>query len=291
MFFIILLLLTAFLMEGIGTYVSIIGLAITFAGDPIILAIAGVFDLAKVVTVSFLYQNWEDLRRRVMPWFMVPATAFLILLTSVGVYGYLVKSFQEAVQPNMQTQLELKSVELEVNQLTADLESFNKQKASINKQVEQLPTDKVTERQRLLRSFNSETQLLNKNIAEAQKQLKDRQARLLELRKENVKQEAKLGPLSYTAQTFNIPIETAVKWLVLAIIFVFDPLAVMLLIAGNYLIKRRNKPQPVETMTPVVTTSTVSPAVWTNEVTTVESPDPAPAKKPRRRVKKPKDPK
>lgn len=244
MFFITLILLTALLMEAIGTYVSIVGFGMTFHHDLVIMAVAAVLDAAKLVTVSFLYQYWEEVKKKLMTSVMIFSSVFLMLITSAGIYGYFVKNFQESTQGNLETSIELKTLNLEIDRLQADVETWTKQKLAINKQIEQLPADKVAERQRLLWSFRNELNLANKNLSVAQDELKTKLAKRTELQKEEVKREVALGPVAYTAKVFGVSYEAAVNWLIMLIVFVFDPLAVMLVLSANFLIKRRRSKTP-----------------------------------------------
>jgi hypothetical protein len=101
---------TAFLMEAIGTYVSVVGLSAFFAGDPVILTMGIILDIAKVVSISFLYQKW-DKTSTLKKTYLIAAISVLMTITSAGAFGYLSGAFQTALQPNKEVQISLDSIQ------------------------------------------------------------------------------------------------------------------------------------------------------------------------------------
>jgi hypothetical protein len=92
------LILAALSMEIIGSYISIVGLSSVFDKDPIILAMVVSLDVAKIVTVSFVYRNWRDLNIA-MRSYMAAAVVVLMMLTSTGLFGYLSSAFMGTITP------------------------------------------------------------------------------------------------------------------------------------------------------------------------------------------------
>ena len=248
MFFIALVLFAALFIEGIGTYISVAGLGHLFNMNPVIILMAIALDIGKVAGVSFLYKYWKDIKL-LMKGFMIPATAVLMLITSTGVFGYLSQQFQHAIVTNNQDTIIITSLEGEQTKLQA-------RKQEIDKQIANLPADYARARRQLMQEFAPETDRINKRLVEIDVQLP-------QLKSANVKQSADLGPILYVAEAFNTTPEKAVKYVILTIIFVFDPFAIVLLIAGNFLIERRKKPEPAapvmvvgEVTGPLMTTTT-----------------------------------
>lgn len=217
----ILLFISAFSLEGIGTYVSVMGLAATFSFNPVIMAIGIIFDIAKLVTVSFLYKYWKKVPRLMMG-YMLPATLVTMMLTSYGVFGYLSNEFQKAMLPNVESQIKLKALQTEADKLQA-------RKVEIDKQISQLPPNIVRNRIKLINTFKEETHRLNKRLEEID-------AELPSLQVTHATNDVHAGPVMYLAKTFNIPVEQAIKWVILLIVGVFDPLAVCLILAGNFVV-------------------------------------------------------
>ena len=88
MIFALLTFLSAFLIEGIGTYVSIVGLSALFSSNPVIIMLALALDFGKLITVSFLYKHWKSMNK-IMKAYMLAAASILMIITSTGAAGYL----------------------------------------------------------------------------------------------------------------------------------------------------------------------------------------------------------
>ncbi len=226
MFFASLVFLSAFLIESIGSYISIVGLSALFSTNPVIIALALSLDIAKVVTVSFLYKQWENISRS-MKYYMTAAAVILMVITSSGAAGYLSAEFQKAIIPT-------KGSEIQVRAMTDEKDRLSARKVEIDKQVSQLPPENVRGRQRLQKQFAPELEHINSRIIEIDKELP-------KLQMQQVDVNAHAGPILYIAQAFDTTVESAVKYVILLIIFVFDPLAVALIIAGNFLVDQRRK--------------------------------------------------
>lgn len=226
MFFALLVLFSAFLIEGIGTYVSVVGLSALFASNPIIILLAIALDLGKVVAVSFLYKYYKKIGW-MMKSYMSIAVIVLMIITSSGAFGYLSGSFQKAIAGTNQDTIVLTA-------LTDEQGRLQKRKEEIDKQIAKLPDNNVRGRTQLMRQFGPEVGRINKRLEEIDKQLPD-------LKVAAIKKDVEVGPIIYIAQAFNTDAEHAVKWVILTIIFVFDPLAISLLLAGNFLLEECRK--------------------------------------------------
>ena len=180
-------------------------------------------DIGKIVTVSFLYKNWKQMNF-VMRSYMTVATVVLMTVTSSGAAGYLSAEFQKAIIPTKNSDIVLSNVTEEKTRLQA-------RKEEIDKQIAQLPPNYVKARKQLMQEFSDETIRINKRLAEIDTQLPDLQLKQVDV-------EAHAGPVLYISKAFDISVEEAVKYVILLIIFVFDPLAISLIIAGNFLIEK-----------------------------------------------------
>lgn len=231
-FFIFLLFLSAFFIEGIGTYISIVGLSTLFAGSIVVALMMLAIDMGKITGISFLYKYWGEINI-VMKTYMTIAAAVLIAITSTGAFGFLSGEFQKAMSGNSQNTVLIQS-------MTDEQSRLQKRKEEIDKQIAQLPQNNVRGRTQLIRQFDPEVKRINARLAEID-------TKLPELKISTIEKSVKIGPILYVAEAFKITPEEAVKWVILTIIFVFDPFAIVLLIAGNFLIERRKKeiPPPV----------------------------------------------
>ena len=236
--FSILIFITAFCMEAIGTYISVYGLSALFAGDPVIIIMAAILDIAKVVSVSFLYQQWGYMNR-VMRYYMTFAVIILMTITSAGTFGYLSASFQKAIQPTSQTSLKEDSYTQEINSLNSEKIQLSKQQSDIDSQISQLPSNNVRGRRQLIYSFKPEEDRIRSRIVVITKHLDELNSGMLIIKNNSLENEVHVGPIIYIAKTFDISIEQASKWIILIIMFIFDPLAIILIIAGNFLVLKK----------------------------------------------------
>ena len=243
MTFILIVLLTALLMEGVGSYISVVGWSALFAGDAVILAMAVILDIAKITTVSFLYQYWNEMKKT-MRAYLTTAALVLMIITSAGAFGYLFGAIQKATQPNLEVQLRVDALVREQNELTAEKKELTAEKLKLNDQIAKLPDDQVNGRQRLIASFKPEQTRITNRLATVNKRVDELQSEVLKVKGENIEKDVHVGPISFVAKAFGVSMEEASKWVVLMIIAVFDPLAVMLVLAANFLILRRKQTPP-----------------------------------------------
>lgn len=225
MFFVVLTFLTAFAIETIGTIVSVIGLSALFGSNPIIIALAIALDLGKIVVVSLLYTYWDKLGK-LMKGYALIAAFITMSITSAGAGGYLTGEFQKAIMGTQETTVKVEA-------LKAQQAKYEERKKQIDEQIASLPErTTVNQRLRLMNGFKAEQADLQAKISEIDKQLP-------ELQIAQIGVEAKAGPIISIAKAFDVPVEQAVTWVIIAIIAVFDPLAVFLIIAGNFLLHQR----------------------------------------------------
>jgi len=238
MFFIILTFAAALFIEGLGSLVSVIGISALFGANPIIIALAIALDVGKIVTVSLLYTHWKTLPRLMKPYAFAAAIVTMII-TSSGAAGYLTGEFQKSI-------MGAKEGDVKVAVMKEQQAKYELRKKQIDDQIAALPTKTtVNQRLRLIRSFQAEQKALDKKIADIDKQLPEAQIK-------QIGTEAKAGPIVAISKGLDVPMEKAVSYVIAMIIFVFDPLAIFLIIAGNYLWARRKEEKLAEKQVPVV---------------------------------------
>lgn len=224
-------------MEGIGSYVSIVGLNAVFAGDWVIIAMAITMDIAKIVTVSFLYQWWHDIKLA-MKSYMAVAAVVLMTITSVGAYGYLSNAFQKAIAPTKEVAMKIETLTAEKTQLDKERDALVVRQKSIDDQVANLPPNFVTGRTRLLNSFKEDKKNIQGRLTVIDSRLLQVGSELTQQKSVSLERDTHVGPVVFVSKAFDVSVETAVKYVILLIILVFDPLAIMLVIAANFLIAR-----------------------------------------------------
>jgi hypothetical protein len=214
--------LTAIALSSIAAFYSVIGLAQIFPGSfwPIVL-MGGVLEIAKLVTVSWLYNNW-GVTNRAMRYYFLVAIVFLMLITSMGIFGYLSKAHLETNITVGANSVQIKTIEQQ-EKIAKDRLAYLLKKAGDD-------PDKIARR-------------TDNAIQKTQEELKKLSEQKLPLLKEENALLAEVGPIKYIAEAIYDKedpnfIDKAVRVVILVIIVVFDPLAVLLLIAANQSYKR-----------------------------------------------------
>ena len=221
--------LSALLIAGSAAAFSVYGLAKLFSGAFLsVVVMAGSLELGKLVTASFLYRYWK-----VINWFqkvyMTIATIVLVFITSAGIFGYLSNAYQGATLEFEKQSTELIAVEERIEQLEED-KSFLKEELSVA--ISELPDNYITAKRKLREDYNPQITQVNQEILEFKTRRADLEIQL-------VSTGVDVGPAIYLARTFETDIDTVVKFFIFILIFVFDPLAVMLVIAYNQALMNR----------------------------------------------------
>ena len=227
--------LSALLIAGSAAAFSVYGLAKLFSGAFLsVVVMAGSLELGKLVTASFLYRYWNMIN-----WFqklyMTIATIVLIFITSAGIFGYLSNAYQGATLEFEKQSTELLTIEERIEQLDED-KVFLKEELEVA--ISELPDNYITAKRNLREEYNPQITQINQELLE----YKTRRA---DLEIELVSTGVDVGPAIYLARTFGTDIDTVVKFFIFILIFVFDPLAVMLVIAYNQALLQ-NKPKKTQ---------------------------------------------
>ena len=226
--------LSALLIAGSAAAFSVYGLAKLFSGAFLsVVVMAGSLELGKLVTASFLYRYWK-----VINWFqkvyMTLATIVLVFITSAGIFGYLSNAYQGATLEFEKQSTELLTIEERIEQLEED-KVFLKDELEIA--ISELPDNYITAKRKLREDYNPQILQINNELLEYKKTRADLEIGL-------VSTGVDVGPAIYLARTFGTDIDTVVKFFIFILIFVFDPLAVMLVIAYNQALIDRKKDEP-----------------------------------------------
>lgn len=243
--------LAALLLSGIAAYYSVIGLASIFVGAfwPVVI-MGSSLEFAKVVTTSWLYRNW-----RKMPFllksYLTIAVVILMLITSMGIFGYLSKSHLE--QSTMIGPIADK-VAMYDEKITTLKENINANKlaikqldAAVDQVMARTEDSKGAERSvQIRRAQQKERSRLNDEIAWSQKEIVKVTEEKSPIQNELRKSESDFGPIKYVAELIygssdRDIIDKAVRLVIILIMLVFDPLAVLLLIAGNMTMKEQEE--------------------------------------------------
>ena len=241
--------LTALALSGVAAYYSVIGLAAIFPGSfwPIII-MGSVLEMAKLVTVSWLYRNWK-VTHIGMKSYLTVATVILMLITSMGIFGYLSKAHLEHSADNAPVVSKVQLLDEKIRVAKENLDANRKVIKQMDEQVDQTMGRSSDEKgiansvviRRNQQKERSRIQTENEAYQRTIAQLNEER---FPLQIELQKAESDFGPIKYVAELIygsgeKDIIDKAVRLVIMLIMVVFDPLAVLLLIAGNMSLNKR----------------------------------------------------
>jgi hypothetical protein len=258
----LLIALSALSVSASAAFYSISGLSKLFAGASLeVIIMASSLEIAKLVIASLLYQYWDTLNKTLRVYLTI-ATTVLILITSMGIYGFLSSAYQEtANKDNVVTQqittLETKKglyIQTRDN-LLKEKQSLNELRGTLSKGATTQFTDKkgnlvVRSNKANIKQMESTSKSDDKLTARldvANDSIFALENRILEVKTSGATSE--LGPLKYLSGLTGLPMDKIINYLLLVIIFVFDPLAIALVIAANFAfaqLKTKEKEVPEE---------------------------------------------
>lgn len=244
MWFNLLVLFTALIISGVAAYYSIIGLTAIFAAAFWPIVIMGiVLELGKIVASVWLKKYWQQAAWQIKT-YLTSAVAVLMLITSMGIFGFLSRAHLEQGVPTAEVAAQVELLDVKIQTQQEKIESARKSLAQLDEQVNQRLIRSTTERAaersvQIRRQQASERARLQTEISEAQKLILELREQRAPIASELRKVESELGPLKYVAALIygDEPnatlLERAVRWVIMIIVFVFDPLAIALLLAAN----------------------------------------------------------
>jgi hypothetical protein len=265
MLFAILTLLCALSVSAIAAYYSVIGLIAIFSAAPIPIAVmGGTLEAAKLVVASWVYKNW-DVAPKLLKYYFVSAIIVLMFITSLGIFGFLSKAHSDQSLATGDAISKLEIIDDKIRVAKETIDANRKVLKQLDESVDQIMARSTSEegarRANALRVSQKAERNRIANENEAQQKIvaklnEDRQPFATEVRKV----ESEVGPLKYIAamiyneQVTQTMLEQAVRWVIILIVLVFDPLAVLLVIAGNFSLKqaRQAKEEELEPILPFV---------------------------------------
>ncbi len=246
--------LTALAMSGIAAYYSVIGLAQIFPGSywPIII-MGSVLEAAKLVTVSWVYNHWKETFSALKVYFLI-AVILLMGITSMGIFGYLSKAHIEHSSTIAPQVAKVEIYDEKIKSLQATIERNDKNLNQYDEAVDQIMGRSKDERgaeraSQIRKAQQKDRQRIAAENAGLQKEIQKLTEEKLPLSLEVKKAESDLGPIKYVAEVVygtqdHDLIDKAVRLVIFVIIIVFDPLAVLLLIAANQTYRGLKKEEP-----------------------------------------------
>ena len=260
-----LMLAVALALSAIAAFYSIIGLTAIFAAAVLPVAVMGsILEIAKIVVTVWLHEYWGQCKRA-MKIYLVPAVAILMLITSMGIFGFLSKAHLDQAVPagdvSAQVAIFDDKIKTQRDNIEAARAALRQLDAAVDQQMARSTDEQGAQRAaNLRRQQGTERNRLNQDISRAQAEIIKLQEQRAPLAAEARKVEAEVGPIKYIAALIygdnpdNNLLEKAVRWVIIILVIVFDPLAIFMLLAATESYKweksgrkRESEDAPVDT--------------------------------------------
>jgi len=231
-----------------AAFYSVTGLSMLFAGASFaVMIMAASLEIAKLVIASLLYQYRKTLPK-LLKIYLTIAAAVLILITSAGIYGYLSAAYQKTADQTSIVESKIAALESKKKLFEETRDNILKEKQSIaNLQgsLSQASTTQYTDKNgnlvirsnnaaiRNIESASKSNEKLSSKIDVVNDSIFSIESKILEVKTASTA-ESELGPLKYLSKLTGIAMDRIINWYILVIIFVFDPLAIALVIAANF---------------------------------------------------------
>lgn len=237
-------LLVALSLSTVAAWYSIIGLTAIFAGAMIpVIIMGGMLEIAKITTTVWLRKYWNR-ASWVLKLYLVPAVVALALLTSMGIFGFLSKAHIDQGVPTGDVAAKValldEKIKTERDNIDAARKALQQMDAQVDQRLSRSDSENAAERAvAIRRQQQGERTKLQKEIGDAQKVIAKLNEERAPIASELRKVEAEVGPIKYIAAMIygdnpdqNI-LEKAVRWMIILLVLVFDPLAIALVLAAN----------------------------------------------------------
>jgi len=261
-FFPILILIAALSLATVAAYYSVFGISKLFSSQAsAVILMAAILEVSKLITASYLERFWETIHW-LRKTYLITALVALMAITSLGIYGFLVSAYQETAYKIQAVDKQVEVQSKKRDRYKQQVLDISKEQQNINTQITQLSKNLGNN---IIQYTNSEGQLITTQSSATRKiiqqQLNSQTSRrdsltlkqdilndsitkfdlnILDL-ETNSEVAAEIGPLKYVANITGKDTDQVVNWFILVFIFVFDPLAVMLLISANKIFYENSK--------------------------------------------------
>ena len=212
---------------GTAGYFSIYGISLLFAGafwSAMVMGIA--LEVAKFVSVTFLHWYWKEVKW-LMKLYMLTAIVVLMVITSIGIYGFLSNAYQK-------TSIQLEKMQGGLGLAEEAKKRLEDRKQAIAEEIKAVPANLQTSKRKLIVSYEPEIKDINIQLVKVYEEIRSS-------RQEMVGTAADVGPIIFIARAFGTGVDDVVKYLIFAFILVFDPLAVCLVLALNFTVQRERE--------------------------------------------------
>lgn len=236
----------ALVVAGCAAFFSVTGLALLFSGASLAVGLMGTsLEIAKLVAASYLHRFWNE-TNKLLRGYLLLGVLILVVITSAGIFGFLSNAYQstslksDVVSREIGVfQSKITQNEVQITQITTQITNLQQNSGNL------IGGGKVNNR--LIRSIDNRDKQINK-LSNKMGVLNDSIAvwniKINEIKNNNLDLEREIGGFKFIAESFGLPINSVVKFFIFLLIFVFDPMAVTLLIAFNTALETDRKKTP-----------------------------------------------
>ncbi len=256
--FVILLMVTALVIASSAAYFSVFGMSKLFAGAGLsIIILFGALEIGKLVSVSVLYRYWKKFSNFIRTIFLLMILGIMVI-TSLGIYGFLTSAYQNTINKVEMSDNTISLIESRKNRFENQKTLINSEIDRKNKQIKDLQetslalynkTDstvrwtyfnRAKEADKTIKEYDNEIKKLKDDLTVVEDSLFVYNQKITDLKSDNTVSK-EIGPLRYLSDITGKPMDKVVNYLVLLIIFVFDPFAITLIITANRLTMKDDK--------------------------------------------------
>ena len=248
----ILTFITSLAIAAVAAWYSIIGLTTIFSAAVVPIIIMGVvLEIGKLVAAAWVYQNWKE-TNVLLRYYLVSGIVVLMLITSMGIYGFLSKSHIDAGINTTEISVKLERLDNRINGEQRQIDRAEKTLKQLDDRLEKMNdgwfiTRGIQQREKEQEERQQLNDIIKKSESEIDKLLDKKSEYQLEVKNFEVE----VGPIKYIAalvygdEAKNY-LDNTVRYVILLLIFVFDPLAVLLLISANQSYRKELEINPPE---------------------------------------------
>lgn len=223
------LIISAICVSSLGAYFSIIGIGSLFSGAMVaVWLMAGSLELSKFVLAAYIHQRWNEMAKT-FKYYLTFAIVVLSCITSMGIFGFLSDAYQSASSAINAEQIRVDTIKNQQKMTQAEIDR-------LTKAIDEVPDARISRKMKLRAELEPTISQLTKKMADLEQSLSDKSVAMIDIQK-------KVGPLMYISRSFNVNIDTVVKYLILVFVMVFDPLAICLVIATTQALTSRGQSQ------------------------------------------------
>ncbi len=258
MLFGLLTLFVALAISAVAAYYSIVGLMAIFAGATTAIAVMGVcLEIGKLICASWTFQNWKTSPVSIRSYFIL-AVVVLMLITSLGIFGFLSRAHITQSSPTALISERIERIDLKIDQRQTQIKRYQGRLDTLDQALQRyIELGAISKGLAKIGAMDNETSLLKTKVEGLENEIDSLSDEKYGLKTELNLAEVEVGPIRYVASMLyddvsESQLEEAVRWIIILLIFVFDPLAVVLVIAANISLRDYRKERKLATKTVTV---------------------------------------